>query len=461
MGILLSKNELVSCQTNLTVMYYLSQYFNVFGFIILTAFFTGCSDDNKSGNGGENQQINIIPSVEAVQARYGSLPLVERFSGNVKSENQVSLYPEFSGVISQVFVNNGDYVEKGDKLVQLNTEILEKQLQQAEAGLRINQAQVKQAEARLAQIQAEYNRVKQLEEKDLTSQLEVDQIQAQLLSAEADVELAEAQLAQTQSQVEERKEQLSKAVIRAPISGSVGQRNAEVGMQATTNTQLFLIGDLSRLKIEIVLTENMLNRIEPGQTARIYVENSQGERIALNANLTRISPFLNEVTRSTEAEIEITNNRGLLRPGMFVPVDILFGESEQATLIPTSALYNDPNTGENGVFIATSLGSEINPVSDSAKNSTDPPSSMTSPTPVKFVPIDVIAEGRMELGVSGIESGQWVVTIGQDLLSEGREQARIRTMSWDRIYRLQQLQREDLLKEIMNEQDNSSNNVTL
>lgn len=419
-----------------------------------------CSEDENASNQNRSEQNSVIPSVEAVQARYGALPLVERFSGNVKSENQVALYPEISGVISRVLVQNGEYVEEGEKLVELNTDLLQKQLQQAKAGLKINQAQLKQAKAQLAQTKADYNRTKQLADKDLSSQMEIDQVEAELLSAEADVELAEAQLEQSQSLVEEQEEQLSKAVIRAPISGTLGQRNAEIGMQVSSGTQLFLIGDLSRLKVEIVLTENMMNRIKVGQSARIWVENAEGEQIALNAELSRISPFLNEVTRSTTGEIDVENRNGLLRPGMFVPVDILFGESEQATLIPTSALYTDPSTGKEGVFIASSLGSEIEPVSDSS-NKSGQLQAMTEALPVQFKPIDVVAQGRMELGVNGVESGQWVVTVGQDLLSEGREQARIRTMSWDRIFQLQQLQREDLLEEIMKEQEESSNNVTL
>lgn len=427
---------------------------------VLVLIIAGCSADEENSSRNNQQQNNLIPSVEAVQARYGSLPLVERFSGNVRSINQVTLYPEISGVVSQVFVNNGDFVEKGDKLVQLNTNILEKQLQQAKAGYRINNAQLKQAQANMAEVRSEYQRTKQLEERDLTSAAEVEQIEGQLLSAEADVELAEARLEQAEAQVEESEDQLEKAVVRAPITGTVGQRNAEVGMQATPNTQLFLIGDLNRLKIEIVLTENMMNRIQVGQTARIFVENREGEEVTINAKISRISPFLNELTRSTEAEIEVNNESGLLRPGMFVPVDILFGESEQATLIPVSALYTDPNTGEEGVFVATSLGSEIEPVIDSDRNSSNTPRAMTEPTDVQFKTITVLAEGRMELGVSGLENGQWVVTVGQDLLSEGRSQARIRTMSWERIYRLQQLQREDLLKEIMQERGEVSNNVT-
>ncbi|MEX2477809.1 MAG: efflux RND transporter periplasmic adaptor subunit [Gracilimonas sp.] len=433
--------------------------FTKLSLIAATAFiFVACSADED--NTDQRQENNVIPSVEAVQARYGALPLVERFSGNVRSVNQVALFPEISGVVEEIFVQNGEYVEKGDKLVQMNTNILQQQLQQAEAGFRIANAELKQAKARLTEIQNEYNRTKQLEEKDLVSQVEVERVEGQLLSAEADVELAEARLSQADSQVNERQDELDKAVVRAPISGTVGQRNAEIGMQASTNTQLFLIGDLSRLKVQIVLTESMLNRIEVGQTARILVENRDGEQQIVNAEISRISPFLNEITRSTEAEIEVSNDSGLLRPGMFVPVDVLFGESEQATLIPVSALYTDPSTGEEGVYIATSLDSEIEPVSDTS-GSSDGPGAMTEPTQVQFKSINVIAEGRMELGVSGIENGQWIVTVGQDLLSEGRTQARVRAMSWDRIFQLQNLQREDLLREIMQERENEPSNVNL
>jgi len=428
---------------------------------LLLVGFTACTVEDENNSDQQRNQSGVIPSVEAVQARYGSLPLVERFSGNVRSENQVSLYPEISGVIQEVYVQNGDFVEQGQPIVKLSTGILEKQLQQAEANLKISNAQLKQAQAQFNEVQSEYRRVKQLEEKDLTSQAEVDQIEGQLLSAEADVELAEAQRDQSASLVEQRREELSKAIIKAPISGTVGQRSAEIGMQANPNTQLFLLGDLSKLKVEIVLTEEMLNQINVGQTARVFVNNNNGEQIALDAEISRISPFLNEITRSTEAEIDVNNEQGLLRPGMFVPVDILFGESEQATLIPISALYTNTQTGESGVFLASSLGSEIEPVSDSSSNNSDTPAAMSAPTPVEFVPINVIAQGRMELGVSGIESGQWVVTIGQDLLAEGREQARVRSMGWDRIYRLQNLQREDLLEQIMQERDQSSNNLNL
>ncbi len=413
-------------------------------FILLAGFITAmCSENNSSGENSPNSEN--IPAVEAVEARFGSLPLSERLSGTVIANNQVTLYPEINGRIVEVHVQTGDAVQEGDPLVSLQNRQYEEQLQQAKANYRINEARLKQAKARYNELQAQYNRTKKLADQELSSEMELEQIQAELASAEADVELAEAQLEQALSTVEERQDAFAKTVVRAPINGTVGQRNAETGMQVSSNTQLFTIGDLTNLRVEVILTESMLNEIETGQTARIYIGNGPTQQ-AIDVELSRISPFLNTVTRSTEAEIDVTNENNLLRPGMFVPVDILYGESEQATLIPTSALYTNPNTGNEGVYVATSLGSEIEPAEE--VNPDNPPP-LTAPTEVQFKEIDVIAEGRMEVAVEGLEPGSWIITVGQDLLSGGREQARVRASTWERILALQGLQRQFLLEEVL------------
>lgn len=411
--------------------------------ILFLLFVISCSDEGQDQQ--RNQENLVIPAVEAVQSQYGSLPLVERFSGNVVSENQVVLYPEVNAQIAEVYVENGDYVQKGAPLVKLQDEPFRKQLQQSEAGLKINKARLKQAQAQLAELQARYNRIQTLAEKDLSSEVEIEQINAQKISAEADVELAEAQVEQSEALVDERKNQLTKTLIKAPVNGTIGQRNAQPGMQASSSSSLFMIGDLSKLRVEIILTESMLNRIEVGQTATISVADQDGQLVTLTGELSRISPFLNEITRSTEAEIDINNQNGLLNPGMYVPVDIFYGESQQATLIPTSAIFIDPNTGIEGIYTANSIGSEIKPVSDSSSGM----SSLTSPTDVTFQEINIIARGKMEVAVSGLESGKWVVTLGQNLLAEGKKQARVKTIPWEHVIRLQNMQREDLLNNII------------
>lgn len=439
---------------------YIKKRLGFFLLPLIVAVTTACGgESNEQQNGSTEGSLANIPAVEAVQARYGSLPLSERLSGTVIANNQVQLFPEITGRISEVFVQNGEKVSEGDPLARIDDRQYREQVQQAEAGLNISKAQLKQARSRLNELESQYKRTKVLSEKKLSSDLEMERLEAQMQSAEADVELAEAQVEQAASTLQERRDELAKTVIQAPINGTVGQRNVEIGMQVNSSTHLFTIGDLDHLRVEVILTENMLNNIAIGQTARIYTGGGSDITNSVNvieAELSRISPFLNSVTRSTEAEIDVDNQDNLLRPGMFVAVDILYGESTQATLIPTSALYTNPNTGDEGVFVATTLGSEVEAIEP---DSSDDPPALTQPIDVEFRPIDVVAEGRMEVGISGIEPGSWVITVGQNLLSQGRTQARVRTSTWERILSLQGLQRQDLLQKVLESQKSSQSTM--
>ena len=141
---------------------------------------------------------------------------------------------------------------------------------------------------------------------------------------------------------------------------------------------------------------------------------------------------------------------------MFVTVDIYYGESESATLIPLSALYENPMTGVTGVYKSSdSLNQE--PV---AVIKGDQKTLLTDPVPFEFVPVNVIARGRMDAGVSGVDPGNWVITIGQDLLGGEAGDARVRKVDWDRVEHLQNLQRQDLMLEIINRKQESSSDTT-
>lgn len=431
--------------------FHYNQLSHLAALLLMLFILSSCYGTSSEENGSRKANVASTPAVEAVQARMGSLPLSQRLSGTVIARNQVELFPEISGKISRVHVQNGDFVQQGAPIVSIQDNQYKEQVEQARANLRINEARLKQARARYRELEARYKRTKQLSEQELSSELEMETLQAQMSSAEADVELAQAQLEQSASNLQEQQDILSKTVVRAPIDGTVGQRNAELGMQVGTATRLFTIGDLDNLRVEVVLTEEMLDNIQVGQTVHIHT-NLQGEsnRI-IEAQLSRISPFLNNVTRSTEGEIDVQNQKNMLRPGMFVAVDILYGESRQATLVPTSAIYTDPATGDEGVYIASALGSEIQPVT---QEDPDNPPPLTDATEVQFKKVGIIAEGRMEVAVEGIEPGSWVITVGQNLLAEGRSQARIRASTWERILAMQGLQRQDLLRQVLDGPNN-------
>jgi HlyD family secretion protein len=404
---------------------------------------TGCAPNQQAS---APQAGGSIPAVEAVQARLGKLPLTEDLNGTVIAQNQVALHSEISGRIVSVEAQNGDSVRKGDALVRLDDRQYREQLQQAEASYRVTEAAREQAQARLAELEASYRRTKLLVEEGLASRLEYEALEAQVTSAKASIRLAEAQMRQAKSSIEETKTILSKTVVRAPIDGTIGQRNAEVGMQATSGMQLFTIGNLESLRVQVVLTEKIFRKVKVGQPVRLFTRSSNDVQGGiLEARLSRISPFLDPVTRSTEAEIDIRNADALLKPGMSVDVELLYGESNQTTLVPTSAVYRNPTTGQEGIYLVPSFNPQTRP--GQAESSEFPP--LSDPVAVEFRPIEVVAEGKMEIGVKGLAPGSWVVTVGQDLLSAGRGEAAVRVSSWDRVMAMQGMRREDLLQEAL------------
>ena len=404
----------------------------------LTLLLGACSEAPPSA-----ATATLTPAVEAVQARRGSLPLVERLSGTIRADNQVVLYPEVSGRIDQVLVENGDRVVVGDVLVRINDDQVREQVRQFEAGHRIAAARLRQAPARLAETEAQARRSAALNERNLVSDLEYETLTAQRDSAAADVELAEAELEQAAANLAERRDLLARTVVRAPVAGIVGARRAEVGMQVSSSTALFTLGDLSALHVQVNLTDTMIGTIEVGQSARLVIEDLTGDPTPLAGTVARISPFLNEITRSTEAEVRINAADDRLRPGMFLPVDILYGESRQATLLPTSALFTDPNTGREGVYVLAA-----DSVDSSAINQR--PDALSAPLVVIFRNVRVIARGAQEVAVADIAPADWVVTLGADLLAtDGRALARIRPVTWAHVMDLQSLNREDLLAEVL------------
>jgi len=404
--------------------------------LLLLPTFTACD----RGESRETAPDRLIPSVEAVQARSGSLPLTQRLSGVVEARNQVAIYPEISAVVTEVLVQDGDTVEKGQPLVRLRDTEFEKRLKQARASHQIAVAQLKRARAQAKEARAEYERQQTLAGENMASQAELETAEAQAESAEAEVDLAEARVEQALFQAEEQEENLAQTVIRSPISGSVGNRDAEPGMLATPSTRLFVLGQLDSVRVQVVLTDRMLAYIEEGQRAEISLGGA-----TVSAPLARISPFLHPVTHSTEAEIDLANPDRALKPGMFVTVDVFYGESEEATLVPLSAIYENPATGLVGVW-ATSASLDQEPTYQIGGARSG---QLTEPVPFTFVPVELIAQGRMEAAIRPVEPETWVVTLGQNLLSGEDAQARVRPVDWRRVERLQNLQREDLMEEVI------------
>ncbi len=395
------------------------------------------------------------PLVEAVPARFGALPVEEVVPGTVRARNQVAIRPETAGRIVEVPAEIGQAVPRGRLLVRLDDAEARERLRQAEADLRLAEASAAAAAARVSEIAARVARSRTLAEQQLLSAQEMETLEAQLAATRASADESLARVEQRRAAVAEMRSALDKTEVRAPVAGRLGERRAEIGMRVDPSTVLFVIGDPDELIVEVNLTETMLARVAAGLPVVIAGRGAAAEPIP--ARLSRISPFLAAESFTTVAEIDVQDPAGWLRPGMFVTVRILVGESQRATLVPTSALWSDPASGRRGVYVIRQTAGLEPPAAPASAAGGQLPADAGEPRAVEFQPVEVLAQGRAAAGVTGVEEGSWVVTVGQHLLgadspAAASGQARVRPVSWERVLELQELQDEDLLEGFLDKQ---------
>ena len=104
-------------------------------------------------------------AVEVVQAREGSLPLVQRLTGTARASGEVAIFPEASGRIVEVLANNGAAVTKGQPLVRIQTAESQPQVDQARSQLTVAEAQVREAQAVLSDLRRQLGRTTTLAER--------------------------------------------------------------------------------------------------------------------------------------------------------------------------------------------------------------------------------------------------------------------------------------------------------
>jgi HlyD family secretion protein len=382
-----------------------------------------------------------IPLVEAVVARRGILPLTYRVSGVVRARSQVAIRPEMTAVLAEVLVGSGDAVEKGQPLVRLEPDLHRQALREGQASVQLALAETAAARARVTELEAQTSRTRKLADQAIVSAMERETQEAQLAAAQASVKQASARAQEARASLGARRSTFDKTVVRSPIAGRVGRREVEVGMLVTPATVLFVVGDLGSVVVDLPISERMLAEVKTGMPVEIGGA-ALGDR-KISAKLSRISPFLAAGSFTTTGEVDLDNAEGRLMPGMFVTADIAYASSEEATLVPVSALWEDPRTGQLSVYV----------VERPSGARTSGSAAETGPHAARLRPVQIRAEGRATAGVQGVQEGEWVVTIGQHLLAAtGRPSARVRTADWDRVLELQARQQEHLLARFLEKQ---------
>ncbi|NIA26482.1 MAG: efflux RND transporter periplasmic adaptor subunit [Desulfobulbaceae bacterium] len=257
--------------------------------LALITLLTGCEDQPPtaahSGRGGAAKVITQIVELQTVVDEIQAL-------GTARANESIDIQPRISSLIERVAFEEGQLVQQGDLLVELeNSEIV--------AGLAL-------AEASLSESRSLYARSKSLADTQAISASTLEQLLAQVKVDEAQVEAAKARLSNT--------------VIRAPFSGRIGLRRISPGSFVSNSTIITTLDDVRTIKLDFSVPETYLTVLSEGM--KIAAHSLVYPDRVFSGSVASIDTRLDPVTRAVQVRAIIPNEDGALKPGMFLSVDL-------------------------------------------------------------------------------------------------------------------------------------------
>ncbi len=278
-------------------------------------------------------------------------------SGKIKPHLEVKISPEVSGEIVELPIKEGDVVKKGQLLCKIRPDILQSELDRAQAQYNTQKAQIgntkellNQAKASLDNLESIYKRDKGLYQNKVITTAEFETAESNYLGAKAQYEAAKQNvisstfgLAQSQASVKEASDNLIKTTIYSPVDGVVSKLAVEkgervLGTQQFAGTEVMTISDLSQLDVNVDVNENDINRIQLGDSSKIEVDAFLGKNFSgvvteigssanvVGTNADQVTNFTVKVRINPESYknllIRSAANPNPFRPGLTGTVEI-------------------------------------------------------------------------------------------------------------------------------------------
>jgi len=257
--------------------------------------------------------------LKTVAAEYRDQPRELRLDGTVEAVNRTTVSAQTKGQIVEVLFDVHDYVEKGAAIVRLRDTEQQADVSRAEAAL-------KEARAQLQEARASQKRIKELAGRQLASKADLDKAVARLASAQARSDAAEAELAKA-------REQLEYTRVRAPYSGIVTERRAEVGESVQPGQPLMTGLSLDQLRVNVAVPQSSIQAVRASGKARVVLPSGT----SVQAAKVTVFPYAEPGSNSFNVRLDLPPGTTGLLPGMLVKADFPIG-SEKRLLVPAGAV---------------------------------------------------------------------------------------------------------------------------
>ncbi len=292
--------------------------------------------------------------------------------GDVATDENIIIYPEFSGVLTDIRIKEGQNVRKGQTLAIID-----------DGGL---SSELAQLETRVALAKTTFERQERLWEQNIGSEM-------QYLEAKANYEAIQ----RSQDQLKSR---LAKTVVTAPFSGVIDEVITDEGQVVNPGqSPLFRLISLENMYVDAAVPENYLNMIEKGTQVKIKIGSINRE---YESEVRQVGSYINPNNRTFGVQVALPNKDGLIKPNQIATIRLNDYTAENAVIIPENAVQKNA-LGENIVYILE-------------KDSEDE----TGIARKKVVETGYVYQNNIEI-TKGLQPGEILIVEGSKNLREGQE----------------------------------------
>jgi membrane fusion protein (multidrug efflux system) len=229
----------------------------------------------------------------------------------LEAPEEAQVVAKTSGVLLQLLTEEGQQVKAGDVLARIDPDRA--------------RLEVARAEATLRKLEAEFNRSRELFERKLVAADAHERLRFDVATQRAAWDLAKLELSYTQ--------------VVAPISGVVAQRMVKTGNLIQLNQAMFRIVNTERLEAVLNVPERELGKLEKGLAVSLAVDALPGRRF--DGVIDRISPVIDSATGTFRTTATFDAERGLLKPGMFGRIQVIYDRRSETLSVPRVALLEE------------------------------------------------------------------------------------------------------------------------
>ncbi len=298
---------------------------------------------NLKAKGGKELAVQV----EEVGRK--DLEMIISASGSIKPKRQIDISASNIGKVTRVAVKEGDYVEQGQFLIQIDPIQLETIVNRLEAAVESAKAGKRQASYQLKQYESDFDRAERLFADGYLTDKEVDDARTARDVGISNLESARQLVRQQEAQLSSARHNLKEVTIEAEMAGIVTRLNVEEGeiaIMGTLNnpgTVLMTIADLSTIEAEVEVDETEVVSIEMGQSAKVTLDAFPD---------TSYSGIVTEVGNSPILSSSVSGQQGVdfkvvitvldtipnVRPGLSADSEIIAARTENAIAIPIQSL---------------------------------------------------------------------------------------------------------------------------